>query len=132
MYVCTDCGRNFEEFSVVFEEHGLDTAPFEAVAVCPFCKSNNISEVTLRRCHYCGVRLYDQKDFCSSACRENGLKLWQLEQHRRRRRAVHPLNVIIREVENYNRRNGTCYTYGQYISRILPTLSKNERSIYES
>ena len=132
MYSCTDCGRNFEEFNVVFEEHGRDKPPFEAIAVCPFCKSGNISEVVSRRCHYCGARLYGQKDFCSSDCREKGLRLWRLEQHRRRRRAVHPLNVIIREVENYNRRNGTCYTYGQYISRILPTLSKNERSIYES
>lgn len=131
MYRCTDCGRDFEKFDIVFEEHGQDAPPFEGIAVCPFCRGSNISEVTLRRCHYCGVRLADQKDFCSEQCRANGMKLWQLEQRRRRRNAVHPLNIIIREVEDYNRRNGTCYTYGQYISRILPTLSKKEKKRYE-
>lgn len=130
MYICTDCGRKFEKLDVIFERHYIDFPPFEGVAVCPFCKSTNVKEEKIKRCHYCGIRLVDKQDFCSKECREMGTHLWQIEQRRRRKNTTHPLNIMIREVEQYNREHGTCYTYGQYISRILPTITKKGKKSY--
>ncbi len=123
MYICTDCGRKFEKFDLFFEEHGFDEPPFEGVAVCPFCNSSKIKENKIRRCHHCGIILTDRRDFCSDSCRNAGMKLWRYEQRRRRRNAVDPINMITLELEDYNRRNKTCYTYGQYVARILPSIS---------
>jgi hypothetical protein len=36
-YECHNCGRRFEEPDFVVERHGLDTPPYEKVAVCPYC-----------------------------------------------------------------------------------------------
>ena len=36
-YECHRCGKRFEEPDFVAERHGLDTPPYEKVAVCPYC-----------------------------------------------------------------------------------------------
>lgn len=47
MYRCknSDCGQIFDEFQTVKERHGLDCPPYESIAVCPYCKSADISEI---------------------------------------------------------------------------------------
>ena len=36
-YECHRCEKRFEEPDFVTEKHGLDTPPYEKVAVCPYC-----------------------------------------------------------------------------------------------
>lgn len=40
-YVCKDCKRVFCEPQFYKERHGLDSEPYERVAVCPYCNSGN-------------------------------------------------------------------------------------------
>ena len=45
MFKCYDCGREFEEFNVHFESHGLPDGPGERFETCPFCNSTGFHEV---------------------------------------------------------------------------------------
>ena len=47
MYICNICGNVFaeDEVEIVIEKHGLDTPPYEKIAVCPYCRSNDFEEV---------------------------------------------------------------------------------------
>lgn len=51
MYLCQNCGAVFEVPDVVFERHGLDTPPYEALLVCPSCRDSDITEA--RECDCC-------------------------------------------------------------------------------
>ena len=44
MYICESCERVFEEFDFVVEKHGLDTPPYEMIAVCPHCGSTDCDD----------------------------------------------------------------------------------------
>lgn len=44
MFFCRDCGDMFDTPSSYEERHGLDLAPYESVAICPHCGSDNFSE----------------------------------------------------------------------------------------
>lgn len=44
MFKCKDCGREFYDFSTYQETHGLDSGPYEDVAVCPECSSDDFTE----------------------------------------------------------------------------------------
>lgn len=37
MYECHRCGKHFEEPDWVVERYGLDSPPYDKVAVCPYC-----------------------------------------------------------------------------------------------
>ena len=47
MYRCNKCDGGFaeDEVEIVTETHGLDTPPYEKIAVCPYCGSTNFEEV---------------------------------------------------------------------------------------
>ena len=47
MYRCNRCGNVFadDEFNFVIETHGLDSPPYERIAVCPYCGSDFYEEV---------------------------------------------------------------------------------------
>lgn len=40
-YICTDCKKIFDVSHFCFERHGLDSEPYERVAVCPVCRGSN-------------------------------------------------------------------------------------------
>ena len=40
-FFCKGCGRLFDTPIIYEEEHGLDSPPYERVAVCPLCRSDN-------------------------------------------------------------------------------------------
>lgn len=46
MYRCLVCGCEFteDEFDFVIETHGLDTPPYESIAVCPQCGDSYYEE----------------------------------------------------------------------------------------
>ena len=37
MFICTNCGRTFEEPEYWEEQHGLDCGPYEKWSGCPYC-----------------------------------------------------------------------------------------------
>lgn len=70
MFICNECGFEFEEPKKIFETHGLSTPPYEKILVCPHCNETNFSETV--ECSRCGklvsennVRLDDSlQPFC--------------------------------------------------------------------
>ena len=44
MFKCTDCKHEFDTADVYEEHHGLDTPPYERIAVCPKCQSTEFVE----------------------------------------------------------------------------------------
>ena len=47
MYICNLCKGEFDEdeFDFVIEKHGLDTPPYEKIAVCPHCGADDYEEL---------------------------------------------------------------------------------------
>lgn len=120
MYYCKECGREFESAETITQTHGLLTPPFEEIYVCPFCSGTDISAVQSLHCRCCGARLPDgASSYCNENCRSKGEKMWRREAVRRKRERSLPLNIIIRQLEEYNRMNGTSYSYGQYVALVL-------------
>ena len=57
-YQCHECDRRFEEPDFVIERHGLDTPPYEKIAVCPYCKGY-FEE--MQECKICGQHFTDDE-----------------------------------------------------------------------
>ena len=124
MYNCKDSKRRFENFKVIIERHGLDSAPYQKIAVCPICGGTDLEQFAVSHCRYCGARL-KRKDgvYCGPQCRKNGEILWRLEEKRRKQRTQDPVNIITKRLEEYNKLHKTNYSYGQFVSLVLPRLS---------
>ena len=118
MYICQDCGLEFSNPEYITETHLLDLPPFEVIRVCPNCKSSNLKKPQVLHCHCCGRRLpYGVKEYCNSLCRRRGELMWQEQAKRRNIKYRNPLERILREVEEYNNKNGTRYSYGMYVAK---------------
>jgi DNA-directed RNA polymerase subunit RPC12/RpoP len=65
-YECHNCGRRFEEPDIITETHGLDTPPYEKVAVCPYCHGY-FEE--MYQCEICGEWFTDA-ELTSGVCDE--------------------------------------------------------------
>lgn len=127
MYRCTDCGKIFEDFKEYKEKHGLKSPPFESIAVCPFCGSTAVQPIKVKHCRCCGARLKDDgREYCSEACHARGMKMWIMEIRRKRRWLQNPINIILNELEQYNKIHSTTYTYGQYVAAVRPRLKKRK------
>ena len=100
MYKCADCLKSFSEPEYFEERHGLDTPPYERFACCPGCKSTDL--------------MID--DLCDE---ESALKSVRIAAFERCSVAER-----IREIAEYNRRNGTNYSYSDY-ERII-SMEKKE------
>lgn len=119
MYYCINCSEEFEEPKKIIENHGFSSPPYEEVLVCPFCFSPDFFETRAVYCKCCGAKLKGRnKVYCSDKCRERGLKLWKKELKRKQINLTNPLNSIVRELEEYNKKNNTLLSYGQYIAYI--------------
>lgn len=121
MFYCKSCGYEFDHADVTYETHGLQSPPFEEICVCPACRSTDFFEKSSTHCRCCGSRLpAGAKDYCCETCRTRGEKLWKKERKRRNVLSQSPLNLLVKEVDAYNRKNGTNYSYGQYVALIQP------------
>lgn len=116
MYRCTDCEKEFEFVKVVFETHRLDTPPFERQKLCPFCGSSDFIPLINTHCRFCGVKLRDEKEYCSDKCRQAGIKYYELERKNRKLFSESPVAKAVLEVSEYNKTHGTKYSYGKYFS----------------
>ncbi len=119
MYVCLECGYKFHNSQKLTETHGLSSAPYENIYVCPSCKSQNFKNETSPYCHYCGARLKKGKTgYCSEECKSKGKKAWRKEQKRKKLLFDSPIYKKVREIDVYNIKNKTKLSYGQYTSLI--------------
>ncbi len=117
MYICQDCEKEFNLPEKIFEKHGLTERPFEAISVCPECGSSKITQKVFSHCRCCGAKLRDgSREYCDSTCRRRGEKMWADQRKRLKEREKNPLILAIREVEAYNKANGSRLSYGQYFS----------------
>lgn len=128
MYYCSDCGCEFETAALFTETHGFTTPPFEERRCCPLCGSGNIKEKAVSYCRCCGARLGNcEREYCSPSCRKRGEEMRRREIKKQRLVFSSPLFETVREVDEYNRKNGTDYSYGQYVTLIKPYLKKRYR-----
>lgn len=125
MFYCRDCGHNFDKPDKIFENHKLNSPPFEKMYICPNCKSSNIKEKAVRYCRYCGKTLKkDVGNYCNEACRTAGEKLWNKQLCREAKEYSSELNLIVRETEKYNKTHITKLSYGQYVAFHLKKVKK--------
>lgn len=129
MYLCTQCGCEFKNPVKLTEKHNLDNPPYENIYVCPICKSTNFEKEKVYHCRCCGAKLSgDNKDYCSPACKKKGEQLWLKEIKRKKLLADSSVYSLVREVENYNKNNGTKYSYGQYVA-LIKTKKKGKKNV---
>ncbi len=129
MYICNDCQGEFEIPEKLIEKHSLDTSPYESIYVCPFCNSNDFKIKLHTHCRCCGAKLSSTvSEYCSNECKNKGRILWNNELKRRKELLINPINIIIRELENYNRANNTDYSYGEYVA-ILENQRRKQKCV---
>ena len=127
MYECQDCGHRFNNPLRLCEKHNLPSPPFEYFDACPACKSTFLRKVKVFHCRCCGARLpVGKTEYCDENCMQRGKKLWMRDSARKNRILTDPLNVIVRQLEEYNRANQTKYSYGQFVGIVLPKLIKEK------
>lgn len=131
MYECQDCRHIFDVAKKITERHGLDTPPYEEYGVCPACGSGYFHRITVLHCRCCGARLPTGKsEYCNEACRKRGIEMRKRDEMRQHRRRNDPIQVLVRQIDEYNRVHNTRYSYGQYVALILPRLKgKNKNDI---
>ena len=123
MYYCKDCKQKFENYKIITERHGLDIPPYEQIACCPKCESSNFEEYIISHCRYCGARLKRRDGvYCNAECRKKGEILWRKERKRKKQLEQSPLNIIMKRLQEYNKEHNTSYSYGRFVSSILPRL----------
>lgn len=128
MYYCSDCSCEFETAALFTETHGFTSPPFEELGCCPFCGSGNVKEKAGSYCRCCGARLGNsEREYCSPSCRKRGEEMRRWEIKKKRLVFSSPIFQVVREVDEYNRKNGTDYSYGQYVTLIKPYLKKGRR-----
>lgn len=128
MYYCTDCNIYVEDpklknFKIAGER--------KKKALCPVCEKELIIAAP-EYCRYCGKRLKENSPdaYCDDYCRRLGRKLWTKEINRRKKIKENPIARILRMLTAYNNEHDTKYSYGQFVSLILPKLDKKGRRAY--
>ena len=128
MYYCKDCNHKFEKPLIKPESHRLCSPPFEKIYLCPFCKSTNFTEIEIFHCRCCGARLIDSNgEFCSDKCKVRFEKLKRAEYKHKKQLNENALYQFMREVEAYNQKHNTKYSYGQYVAHIKPKLEEAKK-----
>ena len=125
MYYCSACGCEFETADLFTETHGLESPPFEERRCCPLCGSGEIKPQAVSYCRCCGAKLASgEKEYCSTSCRKRGEEMRRREMKKKRLIFFSPIFETVREVDEYNRKNRTDYSYGQYVTLIKPHLKR--------
>lgn len=128
MYYCTDCKIFVEDPKLKnFKISGKK----ESAALCPVCL-RKLTKAEPEYCRYCGNRLKEESrdGYCGDTCRRLGRKLWTREIRRRRKIKEDPIARILRMLTYYNNEHNTKYSYGQFVSLVLPKLEKKVRRAY--
>lgn len=116
MYKCQDCQKEFKFPRKTKETHSLPFGPYEEIRLCPFCASHLIIELPEHYCRYCGAKVKAGQDYCSSACRKKGEAAYKRQEENKIWLHNNPVSQILREVAEYNKKNGKNLSYGEYVS----------------
>ena len=128
MYYCTDCKIFIEEPRKKRFKTGEG---IKTKLLCPICLGEVLPAVP-EYCRYCGCRLPENSKsaYCDETCRRRGRKLWTRELYLRKKLRDDPIARVLRMLTSYNREHNTKYSYGQFVSLIMPGLEKRERFAY--
>ncbi len=119
MYICLECGCEFDKPAKLTETHSLTNPPYETIYTCPKCKSTDFETKKIRHCHCCGAKILNgNEEYCSEACKIKGEKLWLKEAKRKNLLYSSELFNLVRETEEYNKLNNTRLSYGEYVAFI--------------
>ena len=116
MYICLDCGYEFEYVEIVFEKHNFDSPPYERIKRCPKCHSTEYAQKREFYCRCCSAPLKEEGEYCSPRCKKLGEILRIKETADRLARENTVISKAVREVTEYNLQNGTNYSYGRYFT----------------
>ncbi|MBE6728052.1 MAG: hypothetical protein E7562_05335 [Ruminococcaceae bacterium] len=121
MYQCRDCGSHFE-VAIIKNIKGKGK-----IRVCPECFGVWFTTIQHTHCRCCGAKLpVTAVEYCNEHCERRGLLMWQRERDRRKKVAKSSLYTTQSLLERYNKRYHTRYSYGQFVTLILPTLTKEQ------
>lgn len=116
MYKCKKCETVFN-YCDMFDSRLYPNVPYgTARQFCPTCKSTEVSHYDGTYCGCCGMPISHNLDYCSDSCRKMAAELYEREERRRKIIQDFELSAAIREVDDYNRENGTRLSYGKYFS----------------
>ena len=116
MYKCKKCETVFN-YCDMFDSRLFPNVPYGTERqFCPTCKSTEVSHYDGTYCGCCGMPISHTLDYCSDACRKMAAELYEREERRRKIIQDFELSAAIREVDDYNRENGTRLSYGKYFS----------------
>lgn len=119
MYYCPDCGIEFSKPEKYYEKHGFTEPPYETYLVCPHCESTAFYPKNTTHCRCCGAKLSEGKiEFCSKECKIKGMKLRAEQLKLKQLKSNGPLATFIKDMETENKKYGTNYSYGQYVSLL--------------
>lgn len=128
MYTCLECGCEFDNPAKLTETHSLCNPPYEKIYVCPSCKSTSFKEKTIKHCRCCGAKLIlDNSDYCSDICKAKGEKLRLKEIEHKKLLSNSPIYSLVREVDDYNQKNNTKLSYGQFVA-FVKSKKKNKKN----
>ena len=116
MYKCQDCKKEFPFPKKTFETHGLPHEPYEEIKLCPFCDSHNFEKIEENYCHYCGIKIKSDENYCSPSCRKRGEEAYKRQAALKDKYNHNPIVMAVREVEEYNKATGKRLSYGEYFS----------------
>ncbi len=125
MYYCPDCGTEFQKPKKITEKHGLSETPFEVYLSCPECGSKAFYIKSTTHCRCCGAKLQKGAvEFCSKECKDKGLKLRKEQIRLKLLKSNGALGKTVAEINSYNNRYGTSYSYGQYVDLLFQMEKK--------
>ena len=116
MFKCKACEKSFNTPKVRYITHGLDTPPYEAVGLCPYCGGDEIERRVKRYCYFCGLEVADGRRYCSAYCKKQGEPYRKRAERRAAELKSFEISKGVAEVEAYNRRHKTKLSYGQYFA----------------
>lgn len=119
MYYCSSCNSYFDDLKIQFEHHSLSNEPYEKLYVCPICNSTEFKEINLTHCRCCGAKLKDNDYlYCSPVCEARGKEMWEKQKRKQNYEKQLPINIILKELHEYNKINKTKLSYGQYVAIV--------------
>lgn len=114
MYECKNCKAEFSLPVVEFAKSGDIN---DVVRYCPNCMSLHIDKIEVKKCAFClKERVSRGEKYCSDFCKRFGEESEKRSAERKRKVQEFDVAKAIVEVDEYNKKHRTSYSYGQYFA----------------
>ncbi len=114
MYFCKKCKSEFK--NPLIERGNGEWSIYSTVLLCPECGSDGIEYLPPVYCGFCGFQVSRGKSFCSETCKRMAEKYNRREKERKKKVEEFDVSKAIKEVDSYNKKHKTAYSYGQYFA----------------